>query len=82
VLGSRPHTHAPQRKQRDVGVLRERAPDALRRDQHGDARTGQAVGAVNLSTHATRTTRNEMREKFLPELRRIAQRISRAPSSV
>ena len=39
-------------------------------------RTGQAVGAINLSAHATRTTRNEMREKFLPELRRIAQRIS------
>ncbi len=28
-------------------------------------RTGQAVGAINLSAHATRTTRNEMREKFL-----------------
>ncbi len=41
-------------------------------------RTGQAVGAINLSTHATRTTRNEMREQFLPELRRIAQRISQA----
>jgi IclR family transcriptional regulator, pca regulon regulatory protein len=32
-------------------------------------RTGQAVGAINLSAHTTRTTRNEMREKFLPELR-------------
>jgi IclR family transcriptional regulator, pca regulon regulatory protein len=41
-------------------------------------RTGQAVGAINLSAHTTRTTRNEMREKFLPELRRIAQRISEA----
>jgi IclR family transcriptional regulator, pca regulon regulatory protein len=39
----------------------------------------QAVGAINLSAHSTRTTRNEMREKFLPELRRIAQRISQAP---
>jgi IclR family pca regulon transcriptional regulator len=45
-------------------------------------RTGQAVGAINLSAHATRTTRNEMREKFLPELRRIAQRISQAPQAL
>ena len=33
-------------------------------------RSGQAVGAINLSTHSTRTTRNEMRERFLPELNR------------
>ena len=45
-------------------------------------RTGQAVGAINLSAHATRTTRNEMREKFLPELRAIAQRISQTPRPV
>jgi IclR family transcriptional regulator, pca regulon regulatory protein len=45
-------------------------------------RTGQAVGAINLSAHTTRTTRNEMREKFLPELRRIALRISEAPAPV
>jgi IclR family pca regulon transcriptional regulator len=42
-------------------------------------RTGHAVGAINLSAHATRTTRNEMRETFLPGLQRIAQRISQAP---
>ena len=36
-------------------------------------RSGQAVGAINLSTHSTRTTRNEMREQFLPELSRIAR---------
>ncbi len=45
-------------------------------------RTGQAVGAINLSAHSTRTTRNEMREKFLPELRAIAQRISQAPQPI
>jgi IclR family transcriptional regulator, pca regulon regulatory protein len=39
-------------------------------------RAGQAVGAINLSTHATRTTRNEMREKFLPELKRIAGQVA------
>ena len=39
-------------------------------------RAGQAVGAINLSTHATRTTRNEMREEFLPELRRIAAQMA------
>jgi IclR family pca regulon transcriptional regulator len=39
-------------------------------------RANQAVGALNLSTHATRTTRNEMRDKFLPELRGIAAQIA------
>lgn len=38
-------------------------------------REGQAVGAINLSTHTTRTTRNEMRAKFLPELKRIAEQL-------
>ena len=40
-----------------------------------DAR-GEAVAALNLSTHSTRTTRNEMREQFLPELRAVAAQIS------
>ncbi|HUZ31547.1 MAG TPA: IclR family transcriptional regulator C-terminal domain-containing protein, partial [Xanthobacteraceae bacterium] len=39
-------------------------------------RGGQAVAALNLSTHSTRTTRNEMRDRFLPQLRRIAEQIS------
>lgn len=39
-------------------------------------RSGQAVGAINLSTHSTRTTRNEMREQFLPELNRIAEQLA------
>ena len=39
-------------------------------------RAGQAVGAINLSTHSTRTTRNEMRERFLPELNRIATQLA------
>src|SRR6201987_814144 len=39
-------------------------------------RSGQAVGAINLSTHSTRTTRNEMRERFLPELTQIAEQLS------
>jgi IclR family transcriptional regulator, pca regulon regulatory protein len=39
-------------------------------------RQNQAVAALNLSTHSTRTTRNEMREKFLPELRAVAAQIS------
>jgi IclR family pca regulon transcriptional regulator len=45
-------------------------------------RAGQAVGAINLSAHTTRTTRNELREKYLPGLKRIAQQISQAPSPV
>jgi IclR family pca regulon transcriptional regulator len=40
--------------------------------------SGEAIGAINLATHATRTTRNEMRDRFLPELKRVAQRISQA----
>jgi DNA-binding IclR family transcriptional regulator len=39
-------------------------------------RQNQAVGALNLETHATRTTRNEMRDRFLPELRAVAAQIA------
>lgn len=39
-------------------------------------RAGQAVGALNISTHSTRTTRNEMREQFLPALREAAAEIA------
>ena len=39
-------------------------------------RAGQCVAALNLSTHATRTTRNEMRAQFLPELKGVADRIA------
>jgi len=39
-------------------------------------RTGQAIAGVNVSTHSTRTTRNEMRERFLPQLRSVAEQIS------
>jgi IclR family pca regulon transcriptional regulator len=39
-------------------------------------RNGQAVAALNLSTHSTRTTRNEMRERFLPSLLAVAEQIS------
>ena len=39
-------------------------------------RSGQTVGAINLSTHSTRTTRNEMRDGFLPELKRIAAQVA------
>ncbi|MPZ58010.1 MAG: helix-turn-helix domain-containing protein [Rhizobiales bacterium] len=38
-------------------------------------RQGQAVAALNLSTHASRTTRNEMRDRFLPELKSLAGQI-------
>jgi IclR family pca regulon transcriptional regulator len=39
-------------------------------------RNGQAIAGLNLSTHSTRTTRNEMRERFLPSLRATAEQIS------
>jgi len=37
---------------------------------------GQAIAAINVSTHSTRTTRNELRERFLPSLRAAAERIT------
>jgi IclR family pca regulon transcriptional regulator len=39
-------------------------------------RANQAVAALNISTHSTRTTRNEMREQFLPALREAAGEIT------
>ena len=39
-------------------------------------RNGQAVAALNVSTHSTRTTRNEMRDRFLPRLRAVDAEIS------
>ena len=39
-------------------------------------RAGQAIAALNVSTHSTRTTRNELRERFLPSLRAVAEQIS------
>jgi IclR family pca regulon transcriptional regulator len=39
-------------------------------------RSGQAIAGLNVSTHSTRTTRNEMRERFLPRLREVAAQIS------
>jgi IclR family transcriptional regulator, pca regulon regulatory protein len=41
-------------------------------------RSGQVVTAVNLSTHSTRMTRSEMRERFLPELKELAAQIAAA----
>jgi IclR family transcriptional regulator, pca regulon regulatory protein len=39
-------------------------------------RSGQVIAGLNLSTHSTRTTRNEMRERFLPRLRAVAEQVS------
>jgi IclR family transcriptional regulator, pca regulon regulatory protein len=39
-------------------------------------RAGQAIAGLNVSTYSTRTTRNEMRERFLPRLRAVAENIS------
>jgi IclR family pca regulon transcriptional regulator len=41
------------------------------------SRSGRCVAALNLSAHSNRTTRNEMREGFLPRLRNVAAEISR-----
>lgn len=42
------------------------------------SRSGAAIGAINLAAHASRTTRNEMREQFLPRLKETAAKISQA----
>ena len=41
-------------------------------------RSGTCIAAVNLSAHSTRTTRSEMRERFLPKLRAAAKQISQS----
>jgi IclR family pca regulon transcriptional regulator len=40
------------------------------------SRRGRPIGAVNVSAHSNSTTRNEMRERFLPRLREIAQQVA------
>jgi IclR family pca regulon transcriptional regulator len=40
------------------------------------SRSGNNVGAINLSALSNRTTQKEMRERFLPELRAVAEAIS------
>jgi IclR family pca regulon transcriptional regulator len=42
------------------------------------SRDGEPVGAVNLSTHTSRATRNDMRTRFLPELKAVASAISQS----
>ncbi len=41
-------------------------------------RAGVNVGAINLSAHSSRASRNELREQFLPRLRAVAREISSA----
>jgi IclR family pca regulon transcriptional regulator len=42
------------------------------------SRSGVPVGALNLAAHASRTTRNEMRDAYLPRLREAAARVSQS----
>jgi IclR family pca regulon transcriptional regulator len=39
-------------------------------------RAGELLAGLNISTHSTRTTRNEMRDRFLPRLRAVAEQVS------
>ena len=41
-------------------------------------RRERALGAVDVSVHSNRTTRNEMRDRFLPRLREIARQIQQS----
>ena len=41
-------------------------------------RSGSCIAAINLSAHSTRTSRSEMRERFLPKLRAAAKQISQS----
>ncbi len=40
-------------------------------------RSGEAVGAINLSAHSSRTTKADLRDRFLPKLEAVARAISR-----
>lgn len=40
------------------------------------SRAGECIAAINISAHASRSTRNAMREEFLPRLQRVAAAIS------
>ena len=42
------------------------------------SRSGRVVAAMNVSSHSHRTTRNEMREKFLPRLNDAARQLSQS----
>jgi IclR family pca regulon transcriptional regulator len=41
-------------------------------------RSGVNVGAINLSAHSSRTSRSELRDRFLPQLRAVARQISQS----
>jgi IclR family transcriptional regulator, pca regulon regulatory protein len=41
-------------------------------------RLGRPIGAIDVSAHSNRTTRNEMRERFLPRLRDIASQLAQS----
>ena len=41
-------------------------------------RSGVNVGAINLSAHSSRTSKSELRDRFLPQLRAVAQQISQS----
>jgi IclR family pca regulon transcriptional regulator len=41
-------------------------------------RRERALGAIDVSVHSNRTTRNEMRDRFLPRLREIARQIQQS----
>ncbi|MCB1497124.1 MAG: helix-turn-helix domain-containing protein [Bauldia sp.] len=41
-------------------------------------RSGVNVAAINLSAHASRASKEELRDRFLPELRAVAHQISRS----
>lgn len=39
-------------------------------------RSGQALGAISISTHSARVTRNEMRDTYLPALKTLAEQVA------
>ena len=41
-------------------------------------RLGRPIGAIDVGAHSNRTTRNEMRERFLPRLRNIASQLAQS----
>ena len=41
-------------------------------------RSGVNVGAINLSAHSSRTSKSELRDRFLPQLRAVVRQISQS----
>lgn len=64
-------------RERGFSIVDEELEKGLRSISVGlRTRSQRPIGAIDVSAHANRTTRNEMRERFLPRLHEIARQIA------